>query len=70
MSQINQEYDGQWVYIINCSEDEYGSVDGGEVVIHSKNRDDVYREMRAYDYELSLTSIRYVGKIPEEVVFL
>jgi len=70
LSQINKEYDGQWVFIINCNEDEYGTIAGGEVALHSESRDVVFRKMEAYDHEPSLTSIRYVGKIPEGVNLL
>ena len=56
--------------MVNCNEDEYHSIAGGEVVIHNEDRDVVYRKMEAYDYERSLTSVRYVGKIPEGVSLL
>jgi hypothetical protein len=65
IAEINKEYDGQWVFMINCTENEYSSVNGGEVVLNSESRDVVYRKMEAYDYEQSLTSVRYVGRIPE-----
>ena len=70
MEQIHTEYDGQWVFMINCVQDEYGSIAGGEVVIYSENRDNVIRKMEAYDFEQSLTYIRYAGKVPEGVSFL
>ena len=70
MEQIQKEYDGQWVFIINCDTDEYNSIAGGIVVLHSENRDVVFRKMEEYDYENSLTSVRYVGRIPEGVSLL
>jgi len=67
MEQIHEEYGGQWVFLINCKEGEHGSVAGGEVVLHSENRDRVIREMEKYDYEPSMTYFRYAGKIPEGI---
>jgi len=70
MSEIHEKYDGQWVFMINCAEDENGTITGGEVVLHSENRNTVFRKMEQYDYEKSLTYIRYAGKIPEGVSIL
>ena len=67
IDQIHKEYDGQWVFMINCVEGEYGSIEGGEVVLHSENRDNVTRDMEKYDYEPSMTYFRYAGKIPEGI---
>jgi hypothetical protein len=65
IEQIHIEYDGQWVFMINCKEGVYGSVAGGEVVLHNENRDAVIRCMDKYDYEPSLTYFRYAGRVPE-----
>ncbi len=67
ISNINQEYDGQWVFMVNCTENENGSIIGGEVLLHSENRDKVIRDMEAFKAESSLTSFRYAGKIPKGV---
>ena len=67
IEQVHQEYDGQWVFMINCEKDEYSSVSGGEVVLNSQSRANVVREMEIYDYENNLTFVRYVGKIPKGV---
>ena len=65
IEQIHIDYDGQWIFMINCKEGQHGAIIGGEVVIHSKNRNDVFRDMEQYDYEPSLTYFRYAGQIPE-----
>jgi len=65
INQIHEEYDGQWIFMVNCMEGEYGSILGGEVVLHSENRDVVFRGMSKYDTEPSLTYFRYAGRIPE-----
>jgi hypothetical protein len=67
MQQVHTEYDGQWVFMINCLDGEYGSVAGGEVVLHSENRDVVIRGMEKYIYEPSATYFSYAGRIPEGV---
>ena len=67
IDQIHEEYDGQWVFMINCVEGPYGSIEGGVVVLHSVNRDEVIRRMEEYDYEPSITYFRYAGRIPEGV---
>jgi galactose mutarotase-like enzyme len=67
MQQIHTEYDGQWVFLIECKKGEHGSIVGGVVAIHSENRDVVLRNMEKYDYESSLTLFRYAGKIPEGI---
>jgi len=64
---IHQEYDGQWVYMINCKEGQYGSIDGGDVVLHNENRDVVIRGMEKYVKEPSMTYFRYAGKIPKDI---
>ena len=74
MEQINKEYDGQWVFMINCKKNEYHSVIGGEVVLHGADRKTVVSKMPEARTKASngigLTSIRYAGKIPEGVSFL
>ena len=67
ITQVHTEYDGQWVFMINCTEGEHGSVAGGEVVLHNENRDFVFQGMEKYDYEPSMTYFTYAGRIPEEI---
>ncbi|MCL2352344.1 MAG: hypothetical protein FWC55_07430 [Firmicutes bacterium] len=67
IEQIHEEYDGQWVFLINCVENESGSTAGGEVVLHSERRDKVLREMEKYWHENGETYIFYAGKVPEGV---
>jgi len=70
IEQIHSEYDGHWVFLINCTEGEHNSIKGGEVVISSERRDKVLREMQKYQNEQSETYIFYAGKIPEGVIVL
>ena len=70
MEQIEKEYDGQWVFMINCQRNERCTILGGEVVLNSENRGNVVRKRKEADNRNSLTFIGYVGKIPEGVAFL
>jgi len=70
IEQVHEEYDGQWVFMVNCNQNERGSLMGGEVVLHSENRANVVRRMVEADNGISLTFIGYVGKIPEGIAFL
>lgn len=64
---INEEFNGQWVFLINCEKGENGAIIGGEVVISSESRDKVIRGMKEYIMEESDTYLRYAGEIPEGV---
>lgn len=64
---INEEFNGQWVFLINCEKDDNEAVIGGEVAIHSESRDKVIRGMKDYIMEESETYLRYAGEIPEGV---
>ena len=61
--EIHQEYDGQWVYLVNLKENERGTVIGGEVAAHSENRDMVVMALRPVDG----IYVMYAGRKPEGV---
>ena len=68
MNEIDKKYEGQWVYIINLKEGEYGEVIGGEVAAHNENRDKVLQKM--LECPDSGIYVKYAGKIPEGVSVL
>lgn len=70
IEQIKEEYNGEWVFIINCESDEDGNLLSGEVVAHSKSREEVFTKAREYKNQPSMYSFRYAGKIPEGVSIL
>ena len=70
IEQIHHEYDGKWVFLINCKEGDHHSISGGEVALSSERRDKVLREMTQYKNEKSDTLILYAGKIPAGVSVL
>ena len=69
MEQIEQEYDGQWVFMVNCIQKKNGTILGGEVVLNSESRAKVIRNMRDADKGDSLTFIAYVGQVPKGAAF-
>jgi len=70
IEKINQNYDGEWVFLINCKTTEDGDFLGGEVVLHSKSREEVFRNISKFKNHPSMFSFRYAGKIPEGVSIL
>jgi len=70
MEQIEKEYDGQWVFMINCIKKKNGTIIGGEVVLNSESRAKVVRNMLEADNGESLTFIGYVGNAPKGVAYL
>jgi len=70
MEQIEKEYDGNWVFMINCMENKYGTLLGGEVTLSGKNQSELYRKLMNAGKSKSLTFVGYVGKTPEGIAFL
>jgi len=68
IEEIDREYDGQWVYIINLQTDDTNTVVGGEVAAHDSSRGKVIRMM--FDMDNESIYIKYAGKIPERVSVL
>ena len=69
MEQIEKEFNGQWVFMINCTQKENGTLLGGEVIINSESRATVSRKIKDAKNK-SLTFFGYVGKAPEGVAYL
>lgn len=67
LEQITQEYQNNWIYMINCQENEYFAVVGGEVVSHSPDREKVLSVIEEYTHETSLTLLRYIGSVPSNI---
>ena len=67
MDEIDMEYDGQWVYLINLKLGD-GTILGGEVAAHNVDRDKVVEIMRKTPD--GGIFIKYAGAIPEGVSLL
>ncbi len=63
MEEIEKQYDGHWVFMVNCKEGKPYSIAGGEVIAASKNKKQIIELwMEKHD---SNTFFRYVGSIPD-----
>ena len=70
MEQINEEYNGQWVFLINCERSEYHSVAGGEVVLSTGTKKEMFQQVETFWGHDSETFLFYAGGPPKGVNFL
>src|SRR5438067_974462 len=63
IKQIESRYPGEWILIKDPLTDKHLRVLKGEVVSHSKDRDEVYRA--AIDMRLKRSATLYTGTMPE-----
>ena len=63
METIEKEYDGYWVFMVNCKKGEFHEIIGGEVIAFDKDKDAVAKFWG--DKHDSKTYFRYIGSIPE-----
>ncbi|MCL2199443.1 MAG: hypothetical protein FWB80_11010 [Defluviitaleaceae bacterium] len=70
MNIIESTYDGKWVFMVDCSENDNGTLLGGHVVVSGESRANVFRKIKEVNDGTSLTFFGYVGKIPEEAAYL
>ena len=67
MEEIIDNYEENWVYLINCENDEYGTIDG-EVVLTAKTVSELFEGMKKYENEKSETM--FFGIPSKDTVFL
>ncbi len=65
MKDLEALYSGEWVLLVNPKHIERLDRLRGELVFHSKNRNEVYKE--AHKRKDAHTAILYVGKLPEDL---
>jgi len=70
MDQIEKEYDGQWVFMINCQKDKHNAISGGEVVFHDKSMNETLRIMKSSNEKGNSKYVRYIGTLPEGVAVM
>ncbi len=63
IEEIKAEFPSEWVLIGEPRTDEWARLQGGRVLFHSPNRDDVYR--KAVESRLPHFAVRYFGTMPE-----
>ena len=66
LEEIKQQYDGEWVLIVNPRFDENLEVIEGEVWAHSTNVEMIYRSLSVSKGHPA--SIEYMGDLPEDFV--
>ncbi len=66
--QIKTRYDGEWVLIGNPVTDDSLSVQQGEVLWHSKDRDEVYRKAR--ELKPAHSAILFFGSLPKDTAIV
>lgn len=63
VEEIQREFVSEWILLAHPEVDAQGAVIRGRVVIHSKDRDEVYRT--AVKLRLPHTASLYTGRIPD-----
>ena len=66
--ELKERYCGEWVLIAYEKRDQGTNIIRGEVVAHSKERDEVYRALLTV--KARKITIEYLGEIPNDIVFL
>ncbi len=58
IEEMRKTYEDEYVLIVDWEDDDSGWIARGRVVAHSRDRDDVYREMEARDESCA---VEYLG---------
>lgn len=70
MSKIKEKYKGEWVFLVECERTENGDIKKGKVILHSPNRDEVYRNLTKLKSQKGMTLLRYLGEIPKDLTVM
>ena len=62
MEQVKKEYDGYWVFLVNCTQGEHHSIIGGEVALATKSRAELFEEMSKFGGAAGDTYFFYSGE--------
>jgi hypothetical protein len=66
MKELEARYSDEWVLLVNPVHNKLMEPIRGELVFHSKDRDEVYK--KAHGRKDAHTAVFYVGKLPEDLV--
>jgi hypothetical protein len=66
--EIETRFDAEWILIADPELDRHMNVLRGEVVSHSRERDEVYQ--KAIDLRLKHSAFLYIGEVPGDAVFV
>ena len=70
MEEIENEFNGQWVFMVNCKKDKYNAIKGGEVVFNHVSMNAVLKNMKMSNRNGNSTYVRYIGVLPEGVAVM
>lgn len=65
LAEANEKFDSEWVLFGDPELNEHHEVVRGKVLIHSKDRDEVYRKL--LDLRPNRAATHYTGSIPEDM---
>ena len=65
LAEIQARYDGEWILIGDPEVDASLNVERGQVLWHSKNRDEVYRQARLLKPKHS--AFLFMGRLPKDM---
>ena len=61
---IRSRYKDEWVLLLNPEISSETGIEGGEVIFHSKNREEVHKRLSDFKGNKAIV---FTGKIPEEI---
>jgi hypothetical protein len=68
MNEIEKQFDDEWVLVSNPQTNEALEVLGGEVLCHSKTREDIYQ--KAMELRPARFAILFTGEMPAGMEFV
>ena len=68
IAEIEKQFGGEWVLVGDVQTNEVLQVQGGDVLFHSKDRDEVWR--RAAELKPKRFAVFYNGKLPEDMHYI
>lgn len=69
ISEIRERFDSEWLLIKDPQTDDMLKVLSGDVIAHSPNRDEVYREANKLK-KGGRFAILYTGRVPDDVAII
>ncbi|MEX0718982.1 MAG: hypothetical protein WD066_20475 [Planctomycetaceae bacterium] len=69
IDEINERYPDEWIIIGDPDLDESLQVLGGTVLLHGKDRDEVYRRVAALPTPLNIAT-HDTGEVPDDMVIV
>jgi hypothetical protein len=65
---MQRRFDSEWILVSDPEVDEHFQVVRGKVVFHSKDRDEVYRQI--VELRLKSSATLYTGRMPENTAIV